>query len=53
MELIKSELYVSLYVLYGNTNIYTGTTYNRFFLRGDYRGRICYEDRYGNPHTGE
>ena len=34
-----------------NTDTDTDATYNKFFSRGDYRGHICYEDRYGNPHT--
>ena len=51
VELIKGKLYVSLYVQYSNTDTDTGATYSDFFARGDYRGHICYEDRYGNPHT--
>ncbi len=51
IELIKGKLYVSLYVQYSNTDTDTDATYNEFFSRGDYRGHICYEDRYGNPHT--
>jgi len=51
VELIKGKLYVSLYVQYSNTDTDTDATYNEFFSRGDYRGHICYEDRYGNPHT--
>ena len=50
-ELIKGKLYVSLYVQYSNTDTATDATYNEFFSRGDYRRHICYEDRYGNPHT--
>ena len=51
IELIKGKLYVSLYVQYSNTDTDTGATYSDFFARGDYRGHICYEDRFGNPHT--
>lgn len=51
VELIKGKLYVSLYVQYSNTDTDTDATFNEFFSRGDYRGHICYEDRYGNPHT--
>ena len=51
IELIKGKLYVSLYVQYSNTDTDTDATYSEFFSSGDYRGAICYEDRYGNPHT--
>ena len=51
IELIKGKLYVSLYVQYSNTDTDTDATYNEFFSRGDYRGHICYEDRFCNPHT--
>ena len=51
IELIKGKLYVSLYVQYSNTDTDTDATYNEFFSRGDYRGAIRYDDKYGNPHT--
>ena len=51
VELIKGRLYVNLYVQYSNTDTETSETYSEFFTRGDYRGAICYEDRYGNPQT--
>ena len=51
VELVKGKLYVSLYVQYSNTDTDTDATYSEFFSRGDYRGAIQYEDRFGNPHT--
>ena len=51
IELIKGKLYVSLYVQYSNTDTDRSETFSEFFSRGDYRGAIRYDDKYGNPHT--
>ena len=51
IELIKGKLYVDLYVQYSNTDTDRSETFSDFFSRGDYRGAIRYDDKYGNPHT--
>ena len=51
VELIKGKLYVNLYVQYSNTDTDRSETFNEFFSRGDYRGAIRYDDKYGSPHT--
>lgn len=47
----KGKLYVNLYVQFANTDRTTTDTFEKFFDRGDYRGEIKWQDRYGNPRT--
>lgn len=52
MELLKGELYVSLYVQYSNTDTTECIPYSDF-MRGEneFRGTITDTDRYDNPQT--
>ena len=50
--LIKSRLYLNLYIQYENTDTNTSEDYDEFFKRwSDYRGEIRRLDRYGNPRS--
>ena len=47
----NGKLYVMLYCQFSNTDRSICDTYDRFFKRGEYRGSIEWQDRYGNPQT--
>ena len=51
VDLIKSKLYIDLYVQFSNTDTTHCEDYDEFFAHGNYRGEIHRSDRYGNPRT--
>ena len=52
MDLLKGELYVSLYVQYSNTDTTECIPYSEFMRDEDrFRGTIIDTDFLGNPHT--
>ena len=51
VELIKGKLYLDFYIQYENTDTNTSEEYDDFFRRGNFRGEIRRDDRYGNGRT--
>ena len=51
IELYKGKLILNAYVQYSNTDTNKDANLKDFLRRGDYRGHINYEDRYGNQQT--
>lgn len=49
--LYKGKLSVMVYVQFSNTDTSLIVPFNDFFKRGDFRGTIKRDDRYGNPQT--
>ena len=49
--LYKGKLSVMVYVQFDNTDSSLIVPFKDFFRKGDYRGTIKREDRYGNPQT--
>ena len=49
--LYKGKISVMVYVQYGNTDTSMIVPFNDFFKKGDFRGTIKRDDRYGNPQT--
>lgn len=51
IEFWKGKLILNAYVQYSNTDTNKDIHLHEFLRRGDYRGYINYEDRYGNQQT--
>ena len=51
LELYKGKLSIRFYIQYSNTDTTKYDYLSDFLRRGDYRGTIQYEDRYGNRQT--
>ena len=51
IEIWKGKLILNAYVQYSNTDTNKDIPLHEFLRRGDYRGHINYEDRYGNQQT--
>lgn len=51
IELYKGILSLNMYVQYSNTDTNKDANLKDFLRRGEYRGHINYEDRYGNQQT--
>ena len=49
--LYKGKLSVMVYVQFDNTDTSMLVPFNDFFKKGDFRGTIKRDDRYGNPQT--
>lgn len=49
VETSKGNLYVELYLQYENTDTSTSENFEKFFCKGEYRGSVVRNDRYGNP----
>ena len=49
--LYKGKLSVMVYVQFDNTDTSLIVPFNDFFKKGDFRGTIKRDDRYGNPQT--
>lgn len=49
--LYKGKLSVMVYVQFDNTDTSMIVPFNDFFKKGDFRGTIKRDDRYGNPQT--
>jgi len=49
VETCKGNLYVELYLQYENTDTSTSENFEKFFCKGEYRGSVVRNDRYGNP----
>ena len=49
--LYKGKLSVMIYVQYGNTDSSLIVPFQYFFKKGDFRGTVKRDDRYGNPQT--
>lgn len=49
--LYKGKISVMVYVQFDNTDISMIVPFNDFFKKGDFRGTIKRDDRYGNPQT--
>lgn len=49
--LYKGKLSVMVYIQFDNTDTSLIVPFNDFFKRGDFRGTIKRDDRYGNPQT--
>ena len=47
----KGNSILDLYIQYGNTDTSTSVSLNDFLNKGDYRGSIVRDDRYGNPRN--
>lgn len=47
----SDQLYIILYVQYSNTDLSYYESFEKFFIKCDYRGSLHYQDAYGNPHT--
>ena len=50
-DLIKDKVWIDFYIQYENTDTNTSDTFTRFIGRGEYRGELPRDDRYGNPRT--
>lgn len=49
--LYKGKLSVIVYIQFDNTDTSLIVPFNDFFKKGDFRGTIKRDDRYGNPQT--
>lgn len=49
VETCKGNLYVELYLQYENTDTNSSENFEKFFCKGEYRGSVVRNDRYGNP----
>lgn len=49
--LYRGKLSVMVYVQFGNTDTSLIVPFHEFFRKGDFRGNIKRDDRYGNPQT--
>ncbi len=49
--LYKGKISVMVYVQFDNTDTSMLVPFNDFFKKGDFRGTIKRDDRYGNPQT--
>lgn len=49
VETCKENLHVELYLQYENTDTSTSENFEKFFCKGEYRGSVVRNDRYGNP----
>lgn len=49
VETCEGSLYVELYLQYENTDTSTPENFEKFFCKGEYRGSVVRNDRYGNP----
>lgn len=49
--LYKGKLSVMVYIQFDNTDTSLIVPFNDFFKKGDFRGTIKRDDRYGNPQT--
>ena len=49
--LYKGKLSVMVYIQLDHTDCEKTIPFNDFFKRGEYRGAVIREDRYGNPQT--
>ena len=47
----KGNLRINLYIQYENTDTNLSASLSYFLNKGDYRGRIEQDDRYGNPRS--
>lgn len=51
VRLYKGHLSVDFYLQFENTDINTNDSLENFLNKGDYRGNIVRDDRYGNPRS--
>lgn len=49
VETCKGNLHVELYLQYENTDTNFSENFEKFFCKGEYRGSVVRNDRYGNP----
>ena len=50
-NLVKGRVWIDFYLQHENSDTNTSDTFTRFVHRGEYRGELQRDDRYGNPRT--